>query len=107
MLLALLFWRMTGFLISKFLLRGCALPELRRVAIETHTEERAYAARLTHRLLIIIEIATVAPPILSKSFLNLSRYGCFTASPARTASKNSQLIRRLPDDIIVIPEMVR
>ncbi len=31
-----------------------------------------------------------------------SRYGRFTASPARTALKNSQLIRRPPGDITII-----
>ena len=35
-----------------------------------------------------------------------SRYGRFTASPARTALKNSQLIRRPPDDITIICETV-
>src|ERR1700756_4705857 len=35
------------------------------------------------------------------------RYGRFaTASPARTALKNSQLIRRLPDDVTIIFETV-
>jgi len=33
-----------------------------------------------------------------------SGYGRFTASPARTALKNSQLIRRPPGDIIIICE---
>ena len=35
-----------------------------------------------------------------------SRYGRFTASPARTALKNSQLTRRLPGDITIICETV-
>jgi len=35
-----------------------------------------------------------------------SRYGRFTASPARTALRNSQLIRRLPGDITIICETV-
>ena len=35
-----------------------------------------------------------------------SRYGHFTASPARTALKNSQLTRRPPGDVTIISETV-